>query len=145
MKRQEKWDRRYLTLADAVAQWSKDPSTKIGVVIVKDNVVQATGYNGFPPGVADDGRLHEREKKYPIIVHGEMNAILQAGNRCRGATLYLSSPFGGVPCSNCTKHLITAGITRVVGYVAGDNPRWTEDCKRAEDLLHEAGIKVTLL
>ena len=141
---EEKWDRRYLAVAELVASWSKDPSTQIGVVLVKDNRIVATGYNGFPAMIADDDRLHDRAEKYPRIVHGEMNAILQAGHEARGATLYLHSPFGGVPCSNCTKHAITAGIVRIVGYTMDDNDRWNEDCALAETMLNEAWILQTM-
>ena len=46
----EKWDRRFLRLAREVASWSKDPSTKVGAVLVDplDNTIVSLGYNGFP-------------------------------------------------------------------------------------------------
>src|ERR1051326_2813900 len=54
VERKEKWDRRFLELAKHVSSWSKDPSTKVGAVIVDANRrVVATGYNGFPRGVED--------------------------------------------------------------------------------------------
>ena len=50
----EKWDRRFLALAEHVADWSKDPSTKTGAVIVRpDRTIASMGYNGFPRGMAD--------------------------------------------------------------------------------------------
>src|SRR5688572_32906130 len=65
-----KWDRRFLQVAKLFSTWSKDPSTQIGSVIVgTDRVIRSTGYNGFARGVADDARLHDREQKYPLIVH----------------------------------------------------------------------------
>ena len=46
------WDKRYLDMADIVASWSKDPSTKIGAIAVgKKGQLLAQGYNGFPRGV----------------------------------------------------------------------------------------------
>jgi len=141
----DKWDRRFMELAQLVASWSKDPSTKIGVVLVRDKKVVATGYNGLPPGIADDDRLNNREQKYPLIVHGEMNAILQAGREAQGATMYLHSPFGGFPCQNCTKHAITAGIVRIVACELRDNERWSEDCAKAEETLREAGVEMETL
>ena len=49
-----KWDERYLQLADCVATWSKDPSRKIGAIAIgSKGQVLAQGYNGFPRGVAD--------------------------------------------------------------------------------------------
>lgn len=140
VKYSEKWDRRFMSIAKEVASWSKDPSTKIGVVIVKNNKIVSTGYNGFPPGIADDERLHDREKKYPLVVHGEMNAVLQAGNDAYGSTMYLYSPFGGFPCQNCTKHAITAGVQRIVALPGEANERWKEDCEKAEATLDEAGV-----
>lgn len=137
-----KWDHRFMRLAREVAGWSKDPSSKIGAVIVKDRRVVATGYNGFPAGFADDYRLKSRETKYPRIVHAEMNAILQAGHDAQGAVLYLYSPIGGVPCQNCTKHLITAGIALIVVLPYKSNDRWGADMETAKDMLNEAGVGV---
>lgn len=67
---QEKWDRRFLELAKQVSTWSKDPSTKVGAVLVnEDKHVVGMGFNGFPVGVADtEERLNNRELKYKMIV-----------------------------------------------------------------------------
>jgi dCMP deaminase len=67
----EKWDCRFLEMAELVGSWSKDPSTKVGAVIVdKDRRIVSTGYNGFPQGIADRSELlNDREKKYKLIVH----------------------------------------------------------------------------
>lgn len=141
----EKWDRRFLEMARLVSTWSKDPSTKIGVVLVKDRKVVATGYNGFPTGVADDERLHEREEKYALIVHAEMNAILQAGHDAEGSTLYLWG-FTGPPCRGCTKHVIQAGIKRVV--VNGGNPppdRWKAELDAAYATYEEVGVPMDVV
>jgi dCMP deaminase len=135
-----KWDNRFLQVARLVAGWSKDPSTRVGAVIVRNRKIVATGYNGFPPGIEDNNRLHDRKQKYPRIVHAEMNAILQAGHDCWGATLYLHFPHGGVPCSNCAKHIITAGITKVV-FRKVPTSEWAEDQSLAEDMLRESGVE----
>ncbi len=59
-----KWDRRYLEMAELVASWSKDPNAQVGAVIVRDNRVVATGFNGFPAEVEDlDERLGDKKKK----------------------------------------------------------------------------------
>jgi len=129
-----------MCLARTVAGWSKDPSTKVGAVIVKDRHIKSTGYNGFPKGIEDDVRLDVRELKYPRIVHAEMNAILQAGYEARGATLYMFFPGGGVPCADCTKHIITAGIERIVVAKGDQNDRWMDSQKLAFGMLTEAGI-----
>ena len=73
----DKWDQRFMDLANFVAAWSKDPSTQVGAVIANPHTkrVVSMGYNGFPSGVGDhDHRLENREIKYEMIVHAETNA-----------------------------------------------------------------------
>ena len=87
-----KWDQRYLKLAEEVASWSKDPSRKIGSVAVgSKGQVLAQGYNGFPRGIDDSfSRYYDRERKYELVVHAEMNVIYNAtysGVSLDGATL----------------------------------------------------------
>ena len=69
----DKWDQRFLDLAHHISGWSKDPSTKVGCIVVgKDREIRSTGFNGFPRGIADDDeRLTNRELKYPLICHAE--------------------------------------------------------------------------
>ena len=68
----DKWDLRFKNLALEVSQWSKDPSTQVGCIAVKDRRVIATGYNGFPIGISDDKNDFEnRDIKYKKIVHAE--------------------------------------------------------------------------
>jgi len=75
-----KWDVRFLELALHISQWSKDPSTKVGCVVVgPDREIRSTGFNGFPRGINDSiDRLSDREQKYPLICHAEENAIMHA-------------------------------------------------------------------
>ena len=75
-----KWDVRFIELAKHISLWSKDPSTKVGCVVVgEDREIRSTGFNGFPRGIDDDDeRLMDREKKYPLICHAEENAIMHA-------------------------------------------------------------------
>ena len=105
-----------MKLAREISTWSKDPSSKIGAVIVDDDRrILATGYNGFPRGVEDtEERLNDKEQKYARVVHAEANALLSAlysGVSVKGATLYV----WGLPvCGDCTKLVIQSGIQRVV-------------------------------
>ena len=133
-----KWDMRFLGLAALIGTWSKDPSTQVGAVIVNDDrVVIGIGYNGFPRGVADTPeRLNDRETKYSLIVHAEINAILNASGSVRGCTLY-TSPF--MPCVRCAGQIIQAGITRVVS-IANDNPRWVDSFTQTRKLFEEASL-----
>lgn len=137
-----KWDRRFLELAKLVSLWSKDPSTKVGCVLVKDRKVVATGYNGFPKGIADDERLKDREQKYALVVHAEMNALLQAGHDANDSTLYLWG-FAGCPCQNCSKHVIQAGVRKIVYYDGVPPPeRWADELAASRATLEEAGLEI---
>lgn len=141
-ERERKWDRRFMALAQHVAQWSKDPSTKVGAVIVDDrNRVIAHGYNGFPRGVEDSPELYaDREQKYPRVVHAELNAILNALGPVEGCTLFATL----APCCECAKAIIQAGIRRVVitPESAKTSDRWSESQKLAWDMMDQPGISV---
>lgn len=140
-----KWVERMLALAKHVAQWSKDPSTKVGAVLTDDqHRILGVGYNGFPRGVEDDLALYEdRTEKYARVVHAEMNAILNSHGSLEGATLY-TWPF--MPCDRCATFVIQAGIKHVMSLDTSEEAgqRWSESFDRAWDLFTEAGVKVTL-
>ena len=94
-----KWDQRYLEMAELVASWSKDPKAHVGAVIVRDNRVVATGFNGFPAEVEDlVERLDDQTKKLEMIVHAEQNALIVAGKSAEGATIYVH---GKPVCATC--------------------------------------------
>ena len=110
----DKWDLRFMRVAREVASWSKDPSTQVGAIMVKDRRILSTGYNGFPTGIADNHRLHNREEKYAVIIHGEENVLmnaLKAGVSASDTTLYV---YGLPICPSCMRLVIQSGITRVV-------------------------------
>lgn len=149
-----RWDNQFLNLCVALAQMSKDPSTKVGAVIVgPDREVRSTGFNGFPRGIADtEARLNDRDTKNRLVVHAEMNAILGAarvGTPLKGCTMYLAAMsqglvWGGPPCTRCTVEAIQAGIAGIVTWPFKDIPsRWAEDIAFAKSLLNEAGIEYT--
>ena len=112
----EKWDHRFLAMADLVAGWSKDPSTRVGAVIVRpDKTVCSVGFNGFPRYVDDsDAAYLDRTTKYKQVKHAEENAILFANEPLLGYTLYVT-PL--LPCSLCAGDIIQKGIRRVVAAV----------------------------
>ena len=139
------WDTRFLDLAEHVSKWSKDPSTKVGAVIVdSQRRIVSTGYNGFPVGVMDSyDRLTDRDTKYEMIIHAEANAILFAHQRMNGMTLY-TTPFQ--PCSRCASLIIQSGISRVISYeIEESKNRWTDSFKLAKELFDEAGVELLLL
>lgn len=137
------WDKRFLDLAKEISIWSKDPSTKVGAVIVDDNRrIVSTGYNGLPRNIMDSfDRLSNRELKYEMIIHAEVNAILYAKQDLTNCTLY-TYPFQ--PCSRCASIVIQSGITQVVSYVNKEE-RWKSSFELAIDLFHEAGVNLELL
>ena len=137
-----KWHDRYLKLTKEVASWSKDPSRKIGAVIVGDKgQIISQGYNGFPRGIRDfDSRYQDRETKYRYVVHAEANAIYNAlynGSSVNGATIYVT----GLPvCHECAKAIIQTGIKNVVMDTRPiDN--WKESGEISLKMFDEAGIE----
>lgn len=136
----DKWDLRFLKLADHVSKWSKDPSTQVGAVIVdpKRRVV-GMGYNGFPRGVHDlPERLEDRPLKLDLVVHAEVNAILNAVASTENCTLYVKGLF---TCVRCAGIVIQSGIKRVVA-VSRDsaNIDWALSSNRAKAMYDEAGV-----
>jgi len=94
---------------------------QIGTVIVNDrHEIVATGYNGNPRGMRhceETGCVRERQRipsgeraEVCTAVHSEQNALIQAGTRSRGGTMY--TLFN--PCNTCAKMIANAGIVRVV-------------------------------
>lgn len=147
LEQQEKWDRRYLGLAKYYSQFSKDPSTKVGAILVDyNNRVAGLGYNGFPAGIEDtEERYNNRELKYKLVVHAEVNAIINAGTKAVGSTLYVWPSFALPPiCNECCKVAITAGVDTIVGFVADETDeralRWKDSIAIAKMMCDEAGI-----
>ena len=139
-----KWDIRFLELATHISEWSKDPSTKVGCVVVgPDREIRSTGFNGFPRGIQDsDERLTNRDLKYPLICHAEENAIMHAariGLALKGCTAYVTWP----PCTRCARSLIQAGVSEIVIPSGLEIPdRWREDFEMSMGLLREAEVTI---
>lgn len=108
-----KWEHRFLDLAKLVASWSKDPSTKVGAVITReDRTIVSVGYNGFPRGMPDEEHSYlDREDKLSRVIHAEVNASISARESLKGCTLY-TWPF--LSCDRCFVQLAQAGITTVI-------------------------------
>ena len=109
-----RWLDYFLKIARTVAEQSKDPSTKVGAVIVSpDKQIISTGYNGFPVGVEDNkDRYEDRPTKLKMVVHAEANAICQAakhGHCIDGCYIFCTL----VPCISCAKLIIQSGIKHV--------------------------------
>lgn len=104
------WDYKFLDLAEHISKWSKDPSTKVGAVIVDDkNRVISIGYNGVPRGV-NEPVSGDREQKLLRTIHAEENALAFAYRDVEGCRMYVSFP----PCAHCAAQIIQRGITEVI-------------------------------
>lgn len=129
----EKFDARYIEMAQVWAKNSYCKRRQVGALLVKDRMIISDGYNGTPSGfenVCED----ENGVTKPYVLHAEANAITKvakSGNSSAGATLYVTAS----PCVECAKLIIQAGITRVVYQ---DEYRLTDGV----DLLKRAGIEV---
>lgn len=154
MDKKLKWHQHFLQTALLQAQMSKDPSTRVGAVIVgPDKEIRSTGYNGFPRGILDsEERLNNRELKNLLMVHAETNAILSAarvGIPVKDCTLYLCAQntetgeiWGGAPCIRCTVEVINAGLKRIITYPFKNVPsRWKENIEFSQKILREADIE----
>jgi len=115
IQKRPSWDKYFLKLAMLVSERATCPRMHVGCVLVKDKQILATGYNGSIPGqphCEDDG-CYIVENHCIRTIHAEMNAIIQCslhGVSCSGATAYVTN----MPCTNCCKALIAAGISEVV-------------------------------
>ena len=138
------WDHRFLYLARHLSGWSKDPSTKVGAVIVRpDKTVASVGFNGFPRGVQDTHeRLGDRESKLDLIVHAEINALAFAKESLQFCTLYV---WPMPPCVRCATSIIQHGITRVVCPEPVAGSRWWDSVWHGRRIMEEAGVVVEWL
>lgn len=120
-----KWDKRFMQMAELVATWSScyREGRQVGAVIVKNKRILTTGYNGAPSGVqscVDKGLCMRNEMgiasgtraELCYAVHAEQNAICQAaklGVSVEGATMYVTHQ----PCAICAKMIVNSGIKKV--------------------------------
>jgi len=129
----EKFDDKYMRMAEIWAENSYCKRRKVGALLVKNRMIISDGFNGTPSGfenVCED----ENGVTKPYVLHAEANAIskvAKSGNDSEGATLYVTAS----PCIECSKLIIQAGIKRVVYH---DEYRLTDGV----DLLRRAGIEV---
>jgi len=139
------WVDYFMTMVYLVAMRSKDERTHVGAVVVgPDHEIRSTGYNSFPRNLND--KLPERQVspgKYMWFEHAERNAIYNAarvGVSLKGCIMYTN----GLPCADCARAIIQAGIKRVVVDSEWDKgasrPQWKESHYCAKTMFHEAGI-----
>jgi dCMP deaminase len=126
-----------LTRALEVSNYSADPSTKVGCVVVRGHEIVAEGYNRFPtPMIESAEMLNDRPTKYKYMVHAEVAAI--SGMDVAGCTVYVTH----MPCVGCAGKLAAAGVQSVVIIDRPSDARWQEQHEQAERLLAAHGITV---
>lgn len=143
-KPMNKWDKRFCELAEFVSNWSKDPNAKVGAVVFsKRGGDISIGYNGFPFGVEDSAeRLANSKIKLELVVHAEQNALIAAGSRAQGATLYV---WGKPICARCAGSIIQAGVKRVVALnpeSVDKKSKWRRTGIYAQQMFAEAGVAI---
>lgn len=144
------WRQYFMTMVYLVAMKSKDPSTKIGAVIVgEDMEIRSTGYNGFPRNVTDNETTyperHERPEKYYWYEHAERNAIYNAarmGLSLKNCVIYTQK----VPCADCARGIIQSGIKEVIYDSDRDSQmseKWEDSAERSRIMFHETGVRLS--
>jgi dCMP deaminase len=141
------WDVYYLDICKVVAARSKDPNTQIGCVVVGPaHEIRTTGYNSFPRGIRDDvPERRVRPEKYLWIEHAERNAICNAA-RCGTALEHCTIYVEIMPCMDCARAIVQAGIREVVVSSARmtqySSDYYNQHFGMTETLFAEAGIVV---
>ena len=129
---QPTWHQHFMSLAYLIAWKSKDPSTKVGAVIVThEKSILSTGYNGLPRKCHDNiPSRNERPIKYAWYEHAERNAIYNSakvgGSSLSGTIIYTP----GLPCVDCLRGIIQSGITSIIthqGWREATTPLTTPD------------------
>jgi dCMP deaminase len=142
------WDQYFRQIAHTVKLKSKDKYTQIGAVIVgKNKEIVSTGYNSFPRGINDDiASRQDRPEKYYWFSHAEQNAIVNAariGVSTDNCTMYVTC---GIPCADCAKSIINAGITTLVCEMdltcGAHGLKWEEHAKRSLIMFEEANVRI---
>lgn len=139
------FDELFMNEAYLYANKSKDPSTQVGAVIVRDKVSIMRGYNGPMRGAddSDPNLFVEPYKKY-AMVHAERNAFYNCA-RHGVSTLECSMYLTFAPCHECAQAIVQCGINRVV--IHADAPvhhsqSWQESIAIGMDFMHTAGIEI---
>ena len=140
-----KWHKYFMNIAKETAKLSKDESTKVGAVFVKDKQIKSCGFNGAPASFPDDEVPSDNTsdqliyKKNTYMCHAELNAILHysgPANDLRNSTVYVTVS----PCSNCAKMLAQLNINEVIYDIKYHN---SDETDAAEAIFKKCGIAYT--
>jgi dCMP deaminase len=116
------WDEYFLLIARAVATRADCFRRQVGAVVVKNQRIVGTGYNGAPAGEAGcvscprrlstvaPGSSYDTGAGQCVAIHAEANALLYTDREdLVGATIYVTSP----PCDGCRRLIRGAGVTAI--------------------------------
>lgn len=153
-KDDEKWFERFMSMADLICKWSKDPSSQVAAVAINQKrQLLSMGYNGFPRRIKDDeSRYAVREVKYKYVLHAEQNLISNAVSNGISLDHSVVLVSGIPPCERCALELIQADISTVV--VKGSDitklqiekrDTWIDGFRLACELFEEAKVKIVIL
>ena len=128
-----KYDKAYLRMAREWSLLSYCKRKQVGAIIVRDRMIISDGYNGTPSGFENCCEDESGLTNW-YVLHAEANAILKVAKStqsCNGSTLYVTYS----PCTDCSKLIMQAGITRVV---------YLEEYRDTNglDFLRRAGVEV---
>lgn len=148
MNMSPEWQQTFLAIALAASKKSKDPSTKVGAVLVRpDMTVASLGFNGFPKRLVDNMDYicdpKHRHRKLSRTVHAEQNAIrLSRDNTTEGYQLVVTRH----PCNMCALEICCTGITDV-WYLRNEDfeTRWSDSLSDSRELLEECGIRLHII
>lgn len=144
----DKTDLDFLLQVDALARSSKDRSTGIGAILLHPdfNYDIIVGNNHLTQGIPDDDHHSTRPQKYLYWEHAERTVIYLAaknGFRTQNCTLYTT----GIPCADCARAVVEAGLTRVVVWKRGSGleatDRWADSIKAGREILVAAAVEIT--
>tara|TARA_B100001769_G_C22073993_1_gene578227 strand:- start:916 stop:1347 length:432 start_codon:yes stop_codon:yes gene_type:complete len=110
MSERPSWDEFFTKIVKATRERSACERLKVGCLIVKNNRIISTGYNGFLPGAPHTSVVRHNHEQ--ATVHAEQNALCDCAKRgvsCDGATAYITH----YPCIICTRLMLAAGIREI--------------------------------
>ena len=105
------WDEYFMSIALLISYRSPSDKLKVGSVIVNENRILSSGYNGFPEKTPH--KSINRDNHEINTIHSEINSICDAAKRginINNSTIYITH----YPCLNCTKSIISSGIKRII-------------------------------
>jgi len=131
------WDDTFIEIANIMAFRSKDPDRIVGVCITKNNKIISTGYNGLPLGFKDNKLLWTNNIKKSLVIHAEINAILNATQSLENSIMYTTL----FPCSNCSKSIVQSKI-KEIKFLEYFKPG-SDDERLSKYILKKGNVKIT--